>query len=208
MYIPPSFNIEEFDKLTAVMQQHSFATVITHAEGAPFASHLPLLFHPQRGPHGTLFGHLARANPQWRHFANGEAALAIFQGPHAYVSPSWYASEVAVPTWNYVTVHAYGRPRIIEDETELWALLQELIDFYEAGLPQPWRGDLPAAYKAQQMKAIVGFEMPLSRIEGKFKLGQNKSAADRQSLYQALRCSPAADDQKLADIMQSELGYD
>lgn len=208
MYIPPSFKIADFDKLTAFIQQYSFATVITHADGAPFATHLPLLFQPQRGPHGTLRGHVARANPQWRHFANGEEVLAIFQGPHAYISPSWYESEVAVPTWNYVAVHAYGCPRLIEDEAELAALLQALIDTYEATLPQPWRGDLPADYKAQQMKAIVGFEIPLSRIEGKFKLGQNRPLADEQSLYQALRHSSSTDDQKLAEVMRREYGYE
>src|SRR4028118_105372 len=170
MYIPPLFKVEDSNKLSAVIQQYSFATIITHDGGSPFVSHLPVLFRPQLGPHGTLVSHMARANPQWQHFGNGEEVLAIFQGPHAYISPSWYETALAVPTWNYVAVHVYGLPILIECEAELEGLLQETIDKYEASFPNPWKGDLPADFKTKLIKPIVGFEIPVSRIEGKFKL--------------------------------------
>ena len=115
MYIPPAFRIEDASKLAAFIQQYSFATLVTHDGAAPFASHLPMLFHPQAGGHGTLLSHMARANPQWRHFASGAEVLAIFHGPHNYISPSWYQTGPAVPTWNYATVHAYGVPAVINE---------------------------------------------------------------------------------------------
>jgi len=204
MYIPPSFRVEEFDKLAAVIEQFSFATVVTHNNGSPFVSHVPMLFHPEQGPYGTLVSHMARANPQWQHFANGEEILVVFQGPHAYVSPSWYETLLAVPTWNYVAVHAYGAPQLIECETKLDALLQETILKYESTRPEPWKGDLPADFKSNLIKAIVGFEVPISRIEGKFKLGQNRPPEDRKGVYRALSASTLENDQQLAEIMARE----
>src|SRR5579864_6650019 len=125
MYIPPAFRIEDKAKLAAFLRQHSFATLITQDDAAPFASHLPMLFRPDRGPHGTLLAHMARANPQWQHFAGGREALAIFHGPHGYISPSWYETAPAVPTWNYAAVHAYGPAAIITDHDRIVDLLQK-----------------------------------------------------------------------------------
>jgi transcriptional regulator len=147
---------------------------------------------------------MARANPQWQHFANGQEVLTVFHGPHSYISPSWYETELAVPTWNYVAVHAYGSPQLIEDETELQTLLQETIDTYEASFPISWKGDLPEDFRAKLIKAIVGFEIPISRIEGKFKLGQNRSPEDLQGVFQALSNSTSENDQELAKIMTHE----
>ncbi len=111
MYIPPSFRVEDPGKLAAFMRQYSFASIITHDGQAPIASHLPMLYSAEGGPNGILLSHMARANPQWRNFTSGGEALVIFQGPHGYISPSWYKAEVAVPTWNYTAVHAYGVPK-------------------------------------------------------------------------------------------------
>jgi transcriptional regulator len=143
------------------------------------------LLLPERGPYGTLHGHCARANPQWRSFGEGEV-LVVFHGPHAYVSPSWYAEPVNVPTWNYVAVHAYGTARPMETPRELRALLQALVDHHESGFAQPWRMELPEDYLADRMRAIVGFEIPIARIEGKFKLSQNRPPADRRSVAREL----------------------
>src|SRR5207244_7026689 len=120
--------------------EHGFALLITvePESGLPFVTHQPLLYDREAGPHGRLLGHIARANPQWRHFAAGKQALAVFQGPHAYVSPTWYTVKPAVPTWNYAAVHAYGTPRLIEDEAAVRALLARLARTYEAGNPLPW----------------------------------------------------------------------
>jgi transcriptional regulator len=202
MYLPRSFQIEDLDRLKVVMREYSFATLISTVDGAPVATHLPLLLRESAlSPYGTLVGHVARANPQWRHFAAGSEALVIFQGPHSYISPSWYQATPAVPTWNYVTVHAYGRPQINDDAAWLSAQLQELIDTYEATQPEPWSGALPDEYRHKQMQAIVGFELPITRLEGKFKLGQNRAPADQQGVYAALRQSASPTAQQLAQLM-------
>lgn len=198
MYIPEAFKVVDAKRLHTVIERHSFATLVTTPDGVPFASHLPLLFDATRGAHGTLIGHMARANPQWQHFRDGREALAIFQGPHGYISPTWYATAPAVPTWNYVAIHAYGIPRLVTDEGELAGRLDELIQKYESALPIPWSGELPAEFKAKLLQAIVGFEIPVTRIEGKFKLGQNRAAADVAKVCSALQ----ADNPGLAQAMR------
>jgi transcriptional regulator len=131
---------------------------------------------------------MARANTQWRAFAAGTEALVVFQGPHAYISPSWYATELSVPTWNYVVVHAYGEPRLIEEPASVRALLEATTATYESGFPEPWAVDrLPVDFVEKLAGAIVAFEIPITRIEGKFKLGQNRSEADRQGALAGLR---------------------
>ena len=204
MYIPPAFRVEDQARLAAFLREYSFATFITNDGVAPFASHLPMLYRSDLGEHGTLIAHLARANPQWQHFAEGREALAIFHGPHGYISPSWYATSPAVPTWNYAVVHAYGVPRIFEDHDRIAALLRETISLYESSFAQPWPGELPADYLDKMIRGIVAFEMPITRLEGKFKLGQNRSPADVQGVYQALSQSPSNDDRALAQFMVAE----
>lgn len=205
MYIPSFNRVEDFAQLAAFMREHSFATLVTYADGAPFATHLPLLLDTERGTNGTLRGHMARANEQWQHFHSQQEVLVIFQGPHAYISPSWYEATPAVPTWNYVAVHAYGVPQIMEDQERLAALLQAQIATHEAGLPQPWPGSLPDDYQTKMMRGVVGFEIPITRLEGKWKLGQNRSTADQQRVYAALRQSSYPADQQLAAVMEREM---
>jgi transcriptional regulator len=129
---------------------------------------------------------MARANPQWRDFAAGREALVIFQGPHAYISPSWYESHPSVPTWNYAVVHAYGVPRIVEDHDTLYSMLEALVSTHEAAFVQPWRMDLPHDYMEKMMRAVVGFEIEIARLEGKLKLSQNRSEQDQQLVAEAL----------------------
>jgi transcriptional regulator len=204
MYIPTSFQVEDLPTLQAVMRRYSFATLISVIDGAPFATHLPLLLRESPlSPYGTLVGHLARANPHWRQFTDHEA-LVLFQGPHSYISPSWYptaASKPTVPTWNYVSVHAYGTPQIRDDAEWLTAQLDDLVATYEAAQPQPWSAILPDDYRDRQLKAIVGFELPIRRLEGKFKLGQNRAPADQQSVFAALSESPYPESRDLAQFM-------
>jgi transcriptional regulator len=204
MYIPPAFRVEDHGKLAAFIQRHSFATLITQTGNAPFASHLPMLFRPDVGEHGTLVSHMARANPQWQQFASGGEALIIFHGPHSYISPSWYQTEPAVPTWNYATVHAYGVPGVLSEHERVVSLLRETISFYEVAFERPWPGNLPDDYRDRMMKSIVAFEIPVTRIEGKFKLGQNRPAADTQGVFNALSSSDNADGRALAQMMLSE----
>src|SRR6185295_2744623 len=175
MYIPNSFREDDRSLLHDLMRQHNFGILVTQRDGTPFATHMPFLLDAERGAHGTLLAHMARANPQWRDFAAGQEALVIFHGPHAYISPSWYDVTPSVPTWNYVAVHAYGEPRIIEDRARLYALLNTLVDLHESAFEQPWAMRLPDDYVDKMMRAIVGFEIEIARIEGKLKLSQNRT---------------------------------
>jgi transcriptional regulator len=167
------------------MARHAFALLVTAREGACEATHLPLWLERERGPLGTLFGHVARANPHWRSFDGRTPALAVFSGPHAYVSPRWYA-EPGVPTWDYVAVHAEGVPRVVDDPEAVRALLVRLTDAYEG---PGGHAALPEALVARLVKGIVAFELPIERLVGKRKLSQNKSAADRAGVVAGLRAS-------------------
>jgi transcriptional regulator len=204
MYIPPAFRVEDAAKIAAFMRHYSFATLITDDGGTPFASHLPMLHRPEGNGHGLLMSHMARANSQWQHFASGREALAVFHGPHSYISPSWYKAEVAVPTWNYAVVHAYGVPRIFSDHDRVVTLLRELVSAYESAFERPWPGNLPNEYRDKMIQGIVAFEIPIARIECKFKLGQNRAATDTQGVYDALSRSTDADSRALAQLMLAE----
>ena len=209
MYIPKSFAEQNTQVLQTFMQQNAFATVITMADNAPFATHMPFVLDATRGQNGVLISHMAKANPQWRHFVSTATqdleTLVIFQGPHAYISPSWYASEFSVPTWNYTAVHAYGRPVIVEDEERLQAILDELVAVYESSMPQPWSVPWRDERYTNLTKAIVGFEMEITRLEGKFKLNQNRPMADQQGVVTQLQDSHHADERAIAQRMAHNL---
>jgi transcriptional regulator len=199
MYVPAAFKVEDRSVLYDFIERYSFATLITTAEGIPFASHLPLLLDRERD---VLLGHLARANPHWRGFDGTQEGLVIFSGPHAYISPSWYATSPAVPTWNYAAVHVYGAPRLFDDPESLRGLLVRLVNRYEAGSDRPWQYDLPENYRQRMERAVVGLEVPVARIEGKFKLGQNRSAEDRQGMLARLKAGNA-NAQALASFIET-----
>ena len=202
MYIPTAFRVDGFEQIAAFIEEHSFATLVTFDGAAPFATHLPLLFHKDRGERGTLSGHVARGNQQWKHLANGAEALVMFQGPHAYISPSWYETELAVPTWNYIAVHAYGTPRLLDDAA-LDAQLQAMILKYESGFSAPWPGELPNDFWTKLRGAIVGFEIEILRLEGKWKMSQNRLEADQQNVIEALEKSAQQDERAVAQAMKS-----
>ncbi len=208
MYIPPAFKIDDDRKLAKFIGQHSFATVITQdggTPGAPFASQIPILFDPDPVGTGRLLGHVARANPQWNHFENSsQEVLVIFHGPHAYISPRWYETGPAVPTWNYAAVHVYGRASLIADDLRLKDLVMRMVRFYEGDGPDAWRGDLPDEYMAKMLKGIAGFEIAITRMEGKFKLSQNRPKNDIAGVHTALSQSDDAGDRMLADLMRDE----
>jgi transcriptional regulator len=201
MYIPPAFNMTDSKKIDSFISQNSFATVITHADDAPFANHLPLLLDAASR---RLLGYMAIGNPQWKHFENGREVLSIFHGPHAYISPRWYGTKLAVPTWNYAAVHVYGEPRIISDPVDLIEIIRQTVQFYEGDEPGAWRGDLPAEFQERLLKGIVGFEISIKRAEAKYKLGQNRDKSDVASVHAALSQSPQASDRSLADFMKGE----
>ena len=204
MYIPSAFRIECPEKLSRFMAGNSFATIVTHDGTSSFASHVPVLHRPGGGPHGRLLTHLALANPQGKHLAAGREAMVIFQGPHGYISPAWYETSPAVPTWNYAVVHAYGTAAVIESPSDLAQLVDETVEQYEAPRQNRWNGELPGDFKSRLMQAIVGFEIPISRIEGKFKLGQNRSPADLAGVHEGLSQSISSGDAELAALMVAE----
>jgi transcriptional regulator len=201
MYIPKAFRQDDIRVLHKLMRESSFVTLVTQHQGVPFATHLPCLLDAERGPYGTLLAHMARANPQWHDFASAQEVLVIFQGPHAYVSPSWYEVELSVPTWNYAVVHAYGFPRLIEEHEKLYTLLKTLVATHEAQFENPWPFQLPDDYMQKMMRGIVGFEIEITRLEGKFKLSQNRTASERERVITALQES--ADTLAVAELMKS-----
>jgi transcriptional regulator len=210
MYIPAWFRVEDLTLLHSLMEQFSFATLVTQTpagagHAAPFATHLPFVLDAERGEFGTLQAHMARANPQWQAFAAGGEALVIFQGPHAYISPSWYDKHPSVPTWNYAVVHAYGVPRLLDD-AELRAVLYDLTATNEAGFEQPWRMEsLTDEYITGMLRGIVGFELVITRLEGKFKLNQNRPKEDQLRVIARLRESDNPLDVTTADWMERAL---
>jgi transcriptional regulator len=204
MYIPSSFRETAPAKLFAFMERHSFAVLVSDADGVPFASHLPVLLDRSAGPHGCLYGHMARANPHWRHAA-GKEVLVIFSGPHAYISPTWYESENVVPTWNYVAVHAYGTFHVLEEPVALAEALRDTVAVYEGGMPRPWDIDGQGDVVRRMMPAVTGFRIDLTRLEGKWKLGQNHPHERRERAIRALRGYTDADSRAVADLMEEAL---
>ncbi|QEL14090.1 FMN-binding negative transcriptional regulator [Limnoglobus roseus] len=204
MYVPSSFAVPELDTLHAFIARHSFGLLVSNVGGESFATHLPFLLDRTAGPHGTLIGHLARANPHWRELER-QLALAVFSGPHAYISPTWYEAEAVVPTWNYTAVHAYGRPQLIEDRATLLGILQQSVAVYERSMPRPWVLDEPPAFLDKMLAQIVGFRIEIERLEGKFKLNQNHPAERQQKVARALREQGGEDALGVAEMMEANL---
>ncbi len=181
MYIPAHFREDDLTTLQALMREYSFATLVsTGDDGVPIATPLPFLLETEPQPYGTLKAHMALGNPQWRTFRPEREVLVIFQGPHAYITPSWYETTLSVPTWNYATVHAYGIPHIIEDPEALREHLHLLVNTHEAQFVTPWTLEqLPDDFVEKMMKGVVGFSIALTRLEGKFKMSQNRVPGER-----------------------------
>jgi len=207
MYLPAAFRQDDRDLLHRQMQATPFALLASAGADGVLASHLPLLLEPGEGELGTLYGHFSRANPHWRALPDSGEVLAVFSGPDAYISPSWYPSKAehgkVVPTWNYVAVHARGPMQLIEDRDSLLQIVSRLSERHEAGRTQPWAvSDAPDDYLDAMLRAIVGFALPIRQLEGKWKLGQNRSPADQAGLRQGLACSPDPRERALAAHMQ------
>lgn len=194
MYTPRHFEESRVEVLHELMRRHPLATLVVMGTAGLEANHLPLVLSPDPGPLGTLRGHVSRSNPVWKNVDRSVEAVAVFSGPDAYVSPSWYATKretgQAVPTWNYVVAHAHGSLRVIEDADWLRAHVEELTRAQEGGRKDPWRvADAPADYIARQLAGIVGIEMTLRRIEGKWKVSQNQPPANRAGVVEGLEAS-------------------
>jgi transcriptional regulator len=210
MYVPPAFREDRPEVLRAAIRASGLAILVSFGPEGLIASHVPMMLDEADGPHGALIGHLARANPQWRVTAADIPALAIFPGPDAYISPSWYATKretgKVVPTWNYVVVHAYG-PLVFFDEPEaLHALVSRLTAAHEAGRSMPWAvTDAPAGFIASQLKGIVGFRLAITRLEGKWKMSQNRPMADRLGAIGGLRQEGTVNAAAVAEAISAAL---
>jgi transcriptional regulator len=205
MYVPAHFAEQRPEVLQRLMHEHPLGSLVTLQPDGLNACHIPFEIAPAsaEAPHGILRAHIARNNPLWRNASAAIDALVIFQGPHAYITPSWYAEKQAsgkvVPTYNYATVHAYGPLRIIDDAQWLQALLERLTNRHEASRTRPWQlGDAPPDYIEKMLSAIIGIEIPLSRVVGSWKASQNRSATDRATIAAGLRAAGAA---AMADLV-------
>ena len=196
MYLPRHFEQHDAQQLQALMRTHPLATLVSTGADGLTADHVPLEFDPDAGPHGTLLGHVARANPLWQR-AQGQPVLAVFSGPQGYISPSWYASKAlthkVVPTWNYSVVHAHGVLEAVEDAAWLHGFVSRLTRQHEAARAQPWSvSDAPDDFVQQMLRAIVGIRIPVQRLVGKWKVSQNRDEADRQGVAAGLHDHPMA----------------
>ena len=204
MYTPPAYAEADIGVLHAFMRAHSFATLVTVGAAGANATHLPFLLRDDGG-RGTLVTHLARANPQWHDLQDGAQALVLFQGPHAFISPSWYVNQQTFPTWNYTAVHARGAPRLIEAPEAIRAVLAETVACYDTPLGGEWRfPDMPETLTAPRLKAIAALEIPIAGLEGKMKLNQDKSVADRVGVIRQLERRGDAGSVAIARLIRAQ----
>jgi transcriptional regulator len=204
MYIPEHFKETNSERISALIERNSFGMLVTAPDGVPFVSHLPFIFDRAVGSKGILLCHMARANPQWQHFSSGGEVLAVFQGPHAYVSPSWYSSP-GVPTWNYAVVHLRGKPRLIKSESELETLVERLTYVYESHMPGPWKPNLAGERRTTLLNLIVGFKIEVTAVQAKFKLSQNRPPEDQQNVVGKLSQSSNQTEAAVAELMSEVL---
>ena len=205
MFRPAYTRVDDPARLAAYLGDYPFGILTTAgADGEPMATHIPFLFREEGGPAGLLLGHMARANPHWKALDGNRAARVIFPGPHGYISPAIYGEHPSVPTWNYAAVHAIGRPRALHDPEELWHLLEAQIAAYESGRAEPWRPALPEEYRRRMIAGIVGVTMPVERLEGKFKLSQNRGVEDRRRVIAALQAEPHSGGRELGAFMAAQ----
>ena len=205
MYTPPAFRDDDKESLWSTMHAARLANFVTATADGPLATPLPFYLDEREGEHGTLYGHLAKANPQWRVPPLGDG-LAIFMGPDAYVTPTWYAAKEetgkVVPTWNYIAVHASGPVEFFDDPDRLLAIVSRLTELHEAERASPWSiSDAPPDFVQAQLRGIVGLRMPVRRLEGKRKMSQNRSAADRAGVATGLGASERPSDREVAPLI-------
>jgi transcriptional regulator len=202
MYQPDHFRVDDLPQLHALMRARPLAALVSNGPLGLYATHLPTVLKDD-GPFGTIECHLARANPHWKDLAAGEEALMIFQGPQGYITPNWYASKAehgkVVPTWNYAAVHGHGRPEVVQDKDWLRRHVGELTAQQEANESRPWLvSDAPESFVAVMLRGIVGFRFPITRLEGKWKMSQNREVKDREGVVRGLGSRGEGDDPEIA----------
>ena len=203
MYTPSSFKEENPEILFHLIEEYNFGILFSQHQERPEATHLPFLVHREKGPQGSLIAHFAKANKHWKSFDESKEVLAVFQGPHTYISPAWYKNRAEVPTWNYATVHVIGKPKIVTDPGDLTEMVTELTHFHEKPEHSDWKLDeVPKKEFDTDLKAIVGLVIEITKIEGKFKFNQNKSTEDQQSVINKMDSMGRTD---ISSIMKNNL---
>jgi transcriptional regulator len=205
MYIPGSFREDDVAAMHELIRQNSFGTLFSQTPEGPFATHLPFLIDPEPAPLGTLRAHVGRANPHWRSLTNAVDVLITFLGPHAYISPSWYANQVTVPTWNYAAVHAAGSVSLIHDKGQLRDHVLAMVREHESYVEEPWDPAAAEPIMDAQLGAIVGLEIRIRTLEGKFKFNQNRSREDQEGVIAAMSASADPQHHAVARIMRANL---
>jgi transcriptional regulator len=208
MYVPTHFAETNVSVLQQLILQHPLGAWVALADGELDVNHLPFLLDPSPSPWGTLMGHVARANPIWRSFSRSQASVVVFQGAQAYITPSWYPSKAehgqVVPTWNYAVVHAYGLPRAIEDRDWLLDHVTRQTNLREAGAAAPWQvSDAPADFIDSRLRGIVGVEIPITKLVGKWKVSQNRTKADRRGVAEGLLERATSESVEMAELVRA-----
>lgn len=206
MYTPKQFAVTDRDTLFQFMRENSFGILFSSQDGRATATHLPFILQAEKGEWGTLVGHVALANNHWREI-DGEV-LVVFLGPHSYISPTWYAEEGTVPTWNYLAVHVYGEFELIEDREELKQVLSESISTYEAHFPHPWQTDLESESNQREMKGIKGFRIHIREIQGKWKLNQHHPVERQKRTAEGLQKVDIYDSKEIGRLMEQNIQKD
>jgi transcriptional regulator len=212
MHRPDHFRVEDIAQMHALMRARPFAALVSSSANGLDGTHLPTVLKDD-GANGLIECHLARANPHWKDLADGNEALMIFQGPEGYITPSWYPSKAlhgkAVPTWNYAVVHAYGRPAVVQDKDWLRRHVTELTTQQEASEAQPWAvSDAPESYVDVMLRGIVGFRFAITRLEGKWKMSQNREMPDREGVVAGLTARASGEDREIAEAVARATGPD
>lgn len=210
MYVSRHHTLDDREAIFALMDAHPLGAWVCQTTSGLVANHVPFLLDRSRGEFGTLVGHISRANPVWRELGAATPSVVMFQGPQAYISPGWYPGKAThgkvVPTWNYAVAHAHGTMRAVDDRGWLLDVLDRLTNTHEAGRPMPWRvGDAPPDYIDRMLRAIVGVEMPIERLEGKLKASQDEDLPDRQGTVSALQSDPRDEARAMAGLVDQAL---
>ena len=209
MFLPDHFRVDDLTEMHALMRAHPLAALVSAGSSGLYGTHLPTVLKAE-GSHGTIECHLSRANPHWKDLAQGGEAMMIFQGPESYITPNWYRTKAetgkAVPTWNYAIVHAYGRPEVMNDKEWLKRHVGELTDQQERTEQHPWKlSDAPDQYIEVMLRGIVGFRFTIARLEGKWKMSQNREARDRLGVVEGLRARSDGEDAAVADAVAQRI---
>ena len=201
MYLPSHYAVTDRQQLHDFIKGNGFGILFSGNGPEPVASHLPFILDESAGEQGTLLAHMARANRQWRH-ADGQTVLTVFQGPHAYVSPTWYQETETVPTWNYVAVHVYGTLRVVQDKQRFQSIIEQITNYYESSLPQPWKAEFTSEYAQQMLQRIVVFQIEIEKMQGKWKLNQNHPEARRRRVVDVLKTMPDDNSRGIVTLME------